>query len=214
MPYCRNLFFNDFDQLRADSCVLKITVNSLRTFGMIGLFLAGLLFVPSLGAANELSPVEQLGKQLFFDTNLSTPAGQSCASCHAPEAGFSGPNSQVNLRTGVYPGAAAGRFGNRKPPTVAYASFSPKRTFQDDNETWVGGQFWDGRADDLIAQAKGPLLNPLEMNNASAEEVVNKVRKGGYQRLFEQVFGPRIFVSNSFLIWKLFFFSLIMETKI
>ncbi len=194
MPYCRNLFFNDFDQLRADSCVLKITVNSLRTFGMIGLFLAGLLFVPSLGAANELSPVEQLGKQLFFDTNLSTPAGQSCASCHAPEAGFSGPNSQVNLRTGVYPGAAAGRFGNRKPPTVAYASFSPKRTFQDDNETWVGGQFWDGRADDLIAQAKGPLLNPLEMNNASAEEVVNKVRKGGYQRLFEQVFGPRSLV--------------------
>ena len=67
MPYCRNLFFNDFDQLRADSCVLKITVNSLRTFGMIGLFLAGLLFVRSLGAANELSPVEQLGKQLFFD---------------------------------------------------------------------------------------------------------------------------------------------------
>ena len=111
MPYCRNLFSNDFDQSRADSFVLKITDNSLRLFGFMRLFLAGLLFVPSLGAANELSPVEQLGKQLFFDTNLSTPAGQSCASCHAPEAGFSGPDSQVNLRTGVYPGAAPGRFG-------------------------------------------------------------------------------------------------------
>ena len=153
--------------------------------------IGNLSFFPTIGFSAELSPVEDLGKQLFFDVNLSSPAGQSCASCHAPETGFSGPSSDVNLKTGVYPGAATGRFGNRKPPTAAYASFSPKRSYNQNDETWVGGQFWDGRADDLVSQAKGPLLNELEMNNASADEVVNKVRQARYRQLFERVFGTR-----------------------
>jgi cytochrome c peroxidase len=141
--------------------------------------------------AAELTPVEQLGKQLFFDTGLSSPPGQACASCHSPETGFSGPDSEVNLKTGVYPGAAPGQFGNRKPQTVAYASFSPKREYNAEDETYVGGQFWDGRADDLVEQAKGPFLNPLEMNNASAEEVVDKVRRSPYRELFERVYGAQ-----------------------
>ena len=32
----------------------------------------------------ELAPIEELGKKLFFDENLSTPPGQSCAVCHGP----------------------------------------------------------------------------------------------------------------------------------
>ena len=142
----------------------------------------------TIGRAGELSPIEQLGKRIFFDSNLSNPVGQSCASCHAPEVGFTGPDSDVNLATGVYPGAVPGRFGNRKPPSVAYASFSPKRSFRKKDGTWVGGQFWDGRADDLVSQAKGPFLNPLEMNNASADEVVKKIRTADYRKLFERVF--------------------------
>jgi cytochrome c peroxidase len=141
------------------------------------------------GRAVELSPMENLGKQLFFDTNLSNPPGQSCASCHAPETGFTGPDSEINRITGVYPRAAKGRFGNRKPPSAAYASFSPARSYREKDKTWVGGQFWDGRADDLMTQAKGPLLNPLEMNNASAIDVVNKIRSADYRPLFERVFG-------------------------
>lgn len=152
--------------------------------GACGLFVAS-----TLGIAADLSPIEQLGKQIFFDTNLSTPAGQSCASCHAPETGFSGPSSKVNFETGVYPGAVPTRFGNRKPPTVAYMSFSPKRKYLQEDETWVGGQFWDGRADDLVEQAKGPFLNPLEMNNATASDVVAKVRNARYRGLFERIFG-------------------------
>ena len=39
----------------------------------------------------NLSAIQQLGKQIFFDARLSEPVGvQSCASCHAPEVGFSG----------------------------------------------------------------------------------------------------------------------------
>lgn len=159
-----------------------------HTFSLFKLVAAfGILAAQSRAA--DLSPLEQLGKQIFFDKNLSNPAGQACASCHAPEAGFSGPNSSVNLKSGIYPGAAPGRSGNRKPPSAAYASFSPRREFDAKEETWVGGQFWDGRMDDLVAQAKGPFLNPLEMNNSSADEVVGKVRQSNYRALFEKVYG-------------------------
>jgi cytochrome c peroxidase len=41
-----------------------------------------------------LSLKERLGKQLFFDKNLSTPIGQACADCHAPETGFANPNAK------------------------------------------------------------------------------------------------------------------------
>lgn len=161
-------------------------------FGHFAMTLAGLMIFPSLGRAADLSPLEQLGKQIFFDKNLSSPAGQACASCHAPEAGFTGPDSTTNLKTAVYQGALPGRFGNRKPPSAAYAAYSPKRSYNAKDETWVGGQFWDGRADDLVQQAKGPFLNPLEMNNASAQEVVAKVQQSKYRSLFAKVYGPKV----------------------
>ena len=43
-----------------------------------------------------LTPVEQLGKFMVFDTTLSNPIGQSCAACHTPETGFVGPSSRIN----------------------------------------------------------------------------------------------------------------------
>ena len=155
------------------------------------LVVVGLILLPACVFAIDLTPLEQLGKQIFFDKNLSSPTGQACASCHAPEVGFSGPDSSVNQQTGVYPGAAPGAFGNRKPPSAAYAAFSPKREYNAKDQTWIGGQFWDGRMDDLVAQAKGPFLNPLEMNNASAQDVVDKVRQSKYRRLFEKVYGTK-----------------------
>jgi cytochrome c peroxidase len=146
--------------------------------------------------AQALSPLEQLGKQLFFDTNLSTPAGQSCAACHGPEVGYTGPSESVNIGGSVYPGAVPTRFGNRKPPSSAYAGDSPILHLDADMETWVGGMFWDGRAagwtlgDPLTEQAEGPFLNPLEQNNPSAQDVVTKVSLADYATLFEQVWGP------------------------
>ncbi|HPW17254.1 MAG TPA: cytochrome c peroxidase, partial [Candidatus Aminicenantes bacterium] len=73
--------------------------------------------------AVKLSPIEELGKKLFFDRDLSTPAGQACAACHGQAVGFSGPDEQVNKTTGIYEGAVKGRFGNRKPPAAAYAGW-------------------------------------------------------------------------------------------
>ena len=137
-----------------------------------------------------LSPLVRLGKQLFFDTNLSNPAGQSCASCHSPEAGFTSPDSGINALGAVHPGARAQFFGNRKPPTVAYAAFSPAFGYNSEDETYVGGQFWDGRAADLAAQATGPLLNPVEQNNAGAADLLQKLGAARYRGLFEQINGP------------------------
>ncbi|MCJ7754227.1 MAG: cytochrome-c peroxidase [Thermoanaerobaculales bacterium] len=42
-----------------------------------------------------------LGKQLFFDTNLSGPAGQACAACHASQVGWTGPEYAANMTSEV-----------------------------------------------------------------------------------------------------------------
>ena len=132
-----------------------------------------------------LTQKETLGKKLFFDKNLSTPTGQACADCHSPETGFANPNADYPVSQGVH----KDRFGNRNDLPAAYASFSPKFHYDADEGLYVGGQFWDGRAADLVEQAKGPFLNPLEMANPDAKAVVEKVRKSEYADLFRKVFG-------------------------
>ncbi len=72
-----------------------------------------------------LTPVERLGKLLFFDRRLSEPPGQACAVCHAPSSGWTGPDLFINATGSVYEGAVQGRFGNRKPPSSAYATQAP-----------------------------------------------------------------------------------------
>ena len=111
--------------------------------------------------------MEQLGEVLYFDENLSEPAGQSCASCHMPSAGFVDPDSDLPVSEGVIPGL----FGGRNSPASAYAMYAPTRYFDDGEGLWIGGQFWDSRAtgevlgDPLADQALGPFLNPVEMAN-------------------------------------------------
>jgi cytochrome c peroxidase len=152
-----------------------------------------LLLIATASAQGPLTPQEQLGKYLFFDTNLSEPAGQACAACHAPEVGYTGPNQAINTGGAVYEGAVPGRFGNRKPPAAAYAGDSPNLHYDVEQGVWAGGMFWDGRAtgavlgDPLAEQAQGPFLNPLEQNNATAQVVIDKVLASPYRDLFLQV---------------------------
>jgi cytochrome c peroxidase len=144
----------------------------------------------------DLTPLEELGKLLFFDENLSVPPGQSCATCHAPEVGFTGPDSTINAAQAIYPGAVFARAGNRKPPSAAYAGDSPVLYYNEGEGLWIGGMFWDGRAtgwmlgDPLAEQAQGPFLNPLEQNNPNAMLVCLKVSLSDYAVLFEEVWGP------------------------
>jgi cytochrome c peroxidase len=159
------------------------------------LVLIAIFLVAGISFGQGLTMKEQLGKLLFFDANLSTPTGQSCATCHAPEVGFTGPSSVINNTTVVYPGAVPTMFGNRKPPSAAYGGASPIMYYDAKAQLFIGGMFWDGRAtgwelgDPLAEQARGPFLNPREQNNANAEVVVNKVHMSGYANIFELVYG-------------------------
>jgi cytochrome c peroxidase len=131
-------------------------------------------------AAGSLSPNEQLGKAIFFDANLSLNRNQSCASCHGPQVGFTGPISEINAHGAVYEGSITGQFGDRKPPSSAYTTMSPILHL-DKTGTWVGGNFWNGRAtgeklgNPAADQAQGPFLNPKEQALPDSACVVHRV---------------------------------------
>jgi len=157
--------------------------------------LLALMAIPAYAAPVALSTEEELGKYLFFDKDLSLNGNQSCATCHAPEVGYVGPDSEINAHGGVYEGSVPGAFGDRKPPTAAYGGDSPILYYDDGEELWIGGMFWDGRAtgwtlgDPLAEQAQGPYLNPMEQALPSAAAVIDIVKASSYADLFEEVWG-------------------------
>ena len=173
--------------------------------------LGAIASVITLGVSNHVTPAAQiaipvrpplsaLGDQLFHDTTLSEPAGMACVTCHDPSTGFSYPESDVNDQMGPVPGIIQGRFGNRKPPSAAYAPYllSGTPTYDPNVQAFTGGLFWDGRAPDAVVQAKAPFLNPNEMNNlvhglGSPTLVVLKIRYGPSGPLFKAVFGNLVF---------------------
>jgi len=153
--------------------------------------------VGSAGAAT-LSDQEKLGKSIFFDKNLSANQNQSCASCHDPNAGWTGATSAVNAGTVVYEGSIPNRFANRKPPSSAYATTSPIFHYDTKAKVFTGGNFWDGRAtgerlgNPAAEQAQGPFLNPLEQALGSAADVIDKICDNkDYSKLFRGVCGPK-----------------------
>jgi cytochrome c peroxidase len=118
----------------------------------------------------------ELGRQLYFDTRLSSDNTVSCASCHHPDNGYA---RDTQFGVGV-----KGQMGGRNSPT----SF---------NRILSGAQFWDGRAASLEAQAVGPIANPIEMGNTH-EKCVDAL-KGieGYKLQFEKVFpGEGVTIGN------------------
>jgi len=161
------------------------------------LVLSGVLAFPGTileAKATELSTLylELLGKFMFFDTDLSSPDGQACASCHMPETGFADPNRYIPVSQGVI----GTRFGDRNAPSVAYARYSPTLHWDPTplignmmQGMYVGGLFWDGRANTLEDQAGQPPLNILEMNNPDKESVVGAIRDSQYAFFFRLVFG-------------------------
>jgi len=156
-------------------------------------FVASSLALLFATTAQAQSPQEQLGDFLYNDLQLSEPAGQGCVTCHDPGFGFVDP---VNAITGtpVSEGAVAGRFGGRNSPSAGYAALTPIFTTK---QGIKGGQFWDGREPDLAGQARGPFLNPVEMNNTTRGQVIGKIEQRPYADLFEEVCGPDAFVTDN-----------------
>ncbi|MEQ1775425.1 MAG: cytochrome c peroxidase [Burkholderiales bacterium] len=152
----------------------------------------------SLAAAideTSLTPRERLGLLLFFDSNLSEPAGLACASCHDPRRAFTGNN---NTMIGVALGSRSDQFGTRDAPTLMYLATAPRFSRnssieQDGKRVPVGGHFWDGRADTLEEQATQPFFNAVEMNNTDTPALIAKVAKAAYAGAFRKAWGDAIF---------------------
>lgn len=124
------------------------------------------LEVPTIQTSQQ--PRINLGRELFYDRRLSTGENTSCNSCHLLNAyGVDGHS---------YSTGHDGKLGGRNAPTVYNASLNL-------------AQFWDGRAKDLVEQAKGPILNPVEMGMPSSDEVVTRIKSiPSYAPAFRQAF--------------------------
>ncbi|WP_058553654.1 cytochrome-c peroxidase [Thiohalocapsa sp. ML1] len=124
---------------------------------------------PPIPADNPQSPAKiELGKALYFDPRFSADGNISCNSCHNLMAG--GDDNRPNS-IGFHDAR-----GSRSAPTVWNAAFHTV-------------QFWDGRAATLEDQAKGPVVNPVEMGMASLDAAMARLRQiDGYIPLFEAAF--------------------------
>ncbi len=126
--------------------------------------------------ANPLTRAKiELGRQLFFDPRLSQDGTISCASCHDPGFGYA-KNTQFGVGVG-------GQLGGRNSPT-AY------------NRILSSLQFWDGRADSLEEQSKGPIANPIEMSNTHDVCVAYLADVPGYKLQFERIFPDGVNIDN------------------
>jgi cytochrome c peroxidase len=111
----------------------------------------------------------ELGKMLYFDPRFSATGTVSCDSCHNV---MEGGDDHRSTSMGVH-----GSVGGRNAPTVYNAAFH-------------SAQFWDGRAASLEDQAKGPVVNPVEMGMANLDSAVARLRAiPGYRDYFEKAFG-------------------------
>jgi cytochrome c peroxidase len=125
------------------------------------------IYIP---ADNQPTPDRiALGRKLYFDTHLSRDGTVSCATCHDVSRGFTDHRS---VSEGI-----EDKLGRRSAPTVMNAAL-----FQ--------SMFWDGRAPTLEAQAKLPILNPIEMGHPdSASAMKGLSADPSYARLFQKAYG-------------------------
>ncbi|THH37597.1 cytochrome-c peroxidase [Neolewinella litorea] len=111
----------------------------------------------------------ELGERLFFDPILSADSTVSCASCHRPERAFAD-GTAVSLGLG-------GLAGTRNTPGLTNVGY------------FHHPLFWDGRADNLEAQAGHPVGTPHEMGGTWPEAVARLAASDTYGALFARAFG-------------------------
>lgn len=141
--------------------------------------------------SSYVSDKQQLGEKLFFDRRLSKHQTMSCATCHDPHKGFADSRQTAAQRV-VSLGDDGHSFGNRNTPTASYARFSPAFHFDEANNVYLGGLFWDGRVNDLTAQASQPPLNPVEMGSDKASIIQRLKQDKYYLDAFKNIYGETI----------------------
>jgi cytochrome c peroxidase len=107
-------------------------------------------------AGNPVTPEKAaLGRKLYFEKRLSKSQDISCNTCH--------PLDQYGAEDTAVSTGFKGQRGNRNAPTVYNAAGDL-------------AQFWDGRAPNVEEQAKGPMMNPVEMAMPSGKLVAARLR--------------------------------------
>ena len=121
-----------------------------------------------LKAENDTPALNELGKQIFYDTSISKSGKISCASCHKPELAFTdGLPKSLTSTEGVYV--------SRNSPSLLNAVFSDR-------------YFYDMRAYDLEEQAEHVIENHLEFNT-NFPEILKKINtRTDYVVLFKVAF--------------------------
>ncbi|MCK6622869.1 MAG: cytochrome-c peroxidase [Calditrichaceae bacterium] len=110
----------------------------------------------------------ELGRMLFYEKRLSKSHEFSCNSCHDLNT-FGVDNQPVS-------DGHKQQTGTRNSPSVY-------------NAAGQVAQFWDGRAGDVEEQAKGPILNPVEMAMPDEKLVVKTLKSiPGYVEAFQKAF--------------------------
>jgi cytochrome c peroxidase len=126
--------------------------------------------LPIVDTSGSLPPDKiELGRKLYHDTRLSKDNTLSCASCHGLDMGGS---DEAVSSTGV---------DDQKGPINSPTTF---------NAVYAVAQFWDGRAEDLQAQAAGPVENPIEMADDWDDVVVELAQDPEFVAEFMAVYGP------------------------
>ena len=144
----------------------------------------------------------KLGEKLFLDKTLSKNKTMACATCHSLDSAMIDARAKIDNHTyDVNIGASLGddniSIGDRNAPMAAYAFEAPDFHFDNGEKIYVGGFFLDGRAHTLKDQAKGPFLNPLEMNMPNEESVIQRVKENStYISEFKKLYGDDIFENN------------------
>ncbi|MBX7210698.1 MAG: c-type cytochrome [Verrucomicrobiaceae bacterium] len=118
---------------------------------------------------NELTQARtDLGRMLYFDKRMSKNQQISCNSCHVLD--------KYGTDNAAFSTGHKGQKGGRSAPTVFNAALHI-------------AQFWDGRAPSVEEQAKGPVLNPIEMAMPDKEHVIKVIKSiPGYAELFAKAF--------------------------
>jgi cytochrome c peroxidase len=140
--------------------------------------------------ANQL-----LGKLMNFDESISPFKNRACGFCHMPYAGFSGPIPSVNLTMVAYPGSDEFRAGKRTAQRYTYAPFFPVLSYNETQQLFFGGNFWDSRATGYLLgspdaeQAQHPPVDTQEHALPDTACIAFRLSQAVYRPLFETVWG-------------------------
>ena len=142
-----------------------------------------------------------VGRQIFLDTGLSSPAGVGCVTCHNPRTAF------ADARP-VSPGAVPGRTGIRNAPSLMYSALIPSLDYEDllipgegEVAVWEGGLFHDGRARDQFEQVQEPFFHPDEMNIADEATLAARLRRSRYASEFKSWTGESVWKHDAQLAY-------------